>query len=83
MYIQKQLGRVWNNYFVDKLVNELKFIQSEFDECVFYHDTTIYTLHTDNFILAGPGENKIDQIIKDLRNVHLDRSVEDTAMFSW
>eukprot|EP00978_Attheya_sp_CCMP212_P030245 scaffold110477_cov55-Attheya_sp.AAC.1 len=30
---QKQAGRVWNHYLVNKVVNELKFKQSEIDEC--------------------------------------------------
>ena len=35
IYGQKQAGRVWNNYLVNKLVNELGFKQSKSDECVF------------------------------------------------
>ena len=36
IYGQKQAGRVWNKYLVDKLVNVLHFKQSKVDECVFY-----------------------------------------------
>ena len=36
VYGQKNAGRVWNKYLVDKLVNVLKFKQSTVDECVFY-----------------------------------------------
>ena len=32
IYGQKQAGRVWNHYFVNKLVNELGFKQSKVDE---------------------------------------------------
>ena len=32
VYGQKQAGRVWNKYLVDKLVNQLGFIQSKVDE---------------------------------------------------
>jgi hypothetical protein len=35
-YGQKQAGRVWNKYSVDKLVNKLRFKQSKIDECVLY-----------------------------------------------
>ena len=54
VYSQKQAGRVWNKYLVDKLVNKLKFVQSKTDECVFYRGSTIYLLYTDDSILAGP-----------------------------
>jgi hypothetical protein len=36
IYGQKQAGRVWNQFLVSKLVNELGFKQSKVDECVFY-----------------------------------------------
>ena len=35
VYGQKQAGRVWNKYLVDKLVNKAGFVQSKVDECVF------------------------------------------------
>ena len=35
IYGQKQAGRVWNHYLVNKLVNELGFKQSKADKCVF------------------------------------------------
>ena len=37
IYGQKQSVRVWNQYLVKKLVNELGFKQSKVDECVFYN----------------------------------------------
>ena len=37
VYGQKQAGRVWNKYMVEKLTSpEVGFIQSKHDECVFY-----------------------------------------------
>ena len=76
IYGQKQAGRVWNHYFVEKLVNELGFKQSKVYECVFYRGQTIYVLYTDNSILADPSEKDIDQIIKDLRKAKLDLTIE-------
>ena len=35
IYSQKQAGRVWNKYLVDRLVNRVGFVQSKVDECVF------------------------------------------------
>ena len=76
VYGQKQAGRVWNKYLVNKLTNELKFKQSRIDECVFYRGKTIYVLYTDDSILASPDQNEIDQVIKDLRTAKLDITVE-------
>ena len=52
IYGQKQAGRVWNRYLVNKLVKELGFKQSKVDECVstegkhytFFIPTTAYLL---------------------------------------
>jgi hypothetical protein len=71
VYGQKQAGRVWNKYLVDKLINELKFKQSKVDECVFYRGKTLYVLYTDDSLLAGPDQNEIDQIVKDLKKANL------------
>jgi hypothetical protein len=78
LYGQKQAGRVWNAYLVDKLINKLKFTQSKADECVFYRGTTMYVLYTDDSILAGPNQAEIDQLIKELRQANLDLTIEGT-----
>jgi hypothetical protein len=59
VYGQKQAGRVWNQYLVNKLTKELKFEQSKVDECVFYRGKTMYALYTDNSILAGPDQAEL------------------------
>ena len=66
MYGRKQGGRVWNQYLVKKLTKDLKFVQSQTDECVFYRGKTMYVLYTDDSILAGPDSGEIDQIIKEI-----------------
>ena len=71
VYGQKQAGRVWNQYLVDKLINELGFTQSKIDECVFYRGKTMYVLYTDDSLLAGPDQKEIDQIIVDLQKANL------------
>jgi hypothetical protein len=76
VYGQKQAGRVWNQYLVKKLTNELKFVQSKTDECVFYRGSTMYVLYTDDSILAGPDEGKINPIIQDMKRVKLNITVE-------
>jgi hypothetical protein len=76
VYGQKQAGRVWNHFLVDKLVNELHFTQSKVDECVFYRGKTLYELYTDDSLLAGPDKDEIDQVIKDLQKAKLNITVE-------
>ena len=72
IYGQKQAGRVWFQYLKHKLINELKFTQSKIDECVFYRGKTLYVLYTDDSLLAGPDNNEIEQIIKDLKKAKLE-----------
>jgi hypothetical protein len=76
VYGQKQAGRVWNQYLVDKLVNEVGFTQSKVDACVFYRGKTVYLLYTDDSILAGPDQKEIDQCIEDIKKAKLDITVE-------
>ena len=67
IYGQKQAGRVWNQYLVQKLVGELGFRQSKVDECVFYRGRTLHVLYTDDSLLAGPDAQEIEDIIRDLQ----------------
>ena len=71
IYGQKQAGRVWNQYLVNKLIKELGFKQSSIDECLFYKGRVLYALYTDDSILAGPDKGEIDTIIKDMRRIGL------------
>ena len=76
VYGQKQAGRVWNKYLVDRLINQVGFKQSKVDECVFYRGNVIYVLYTDDSILAGPNQDDIDQAIADIKKAGLNITVE-------
>ena len=76
VYGQKQAGRVWNKYLVNKLVNKIGFKQSEVDECIFYKGNVMYILYTDDSILAGPNKNEIKQIIKSIQDTGLNITIE-------
>ena len=52
-YGQKNTGSVWNQYLVKKLKN-IGLKKSNIDEYVLYKGKVMYTLYTDDFILAGP-----------------------------
>ena len=62
VYGQKNAGRTWNKYLVDKLVNKLKFKQSAIDECVFYRKNVLYVLYTDDSIIASPDNKEIEKV---------------------
>ncbi len=76
IYGQKQAGRVWNKYLVDKLTKDVGLVQSKVDECVFYKGKTLYALYTDDSILAGPDQKEIDEIIKQMGAAKLDITEE-------
>ena len=70
IYGQRQAGRVWNKYLVEKLIR-IGFHQSQHDECVFFKGRAMYVLYTDDSILAGPDPNDLDSIMEQIREVGL------------
>ena len=68
VYGQRQASRVWYQYLANILVNKLNFTRSEYDECTFYRGKSIYLLHTDDSILAGPNKKELDQIINEIKS---------------
>jgi Reverse transcriptase (RNA-dependent DNA polymerase) len=82
VYGSKNAGRTWYQYLSKKLVEEVGFVQSKVDECVFYKGTVMYVLYTDDSVLAGPNRKEIDRVIKDIQKVKLNITVEgDTQDF--
>jgi hypothetical protein len=67
LYGQKQAGRVWNQYMVDKL-REVGFQQSLIDECVFYRDDVIFIVYVDDGFFFGSDDDTLTIIIKRLRD---------------
>ena len=66
IYGQKQAGRVWNIYMTEKLVNELGFVQSVVDDCVFYKGNCVMLIYVDDTILMGPDQKEIDTIVESM-----------------
>eukprot|EP00804_Cyclotella_cryptica_P023558 CCRYP_018907-RA/>CCRYP_018907-RA protein AED:0.40 eAED:0.40 QI:0/0/0/1/0/0/2/0/129 len=56
LYGQKQAGRVWNQYMVDKL-REICFQQSLIDECTFNRDDIILTVYVDDGLFFGSNDD--------------------------
>ena len=72
VYGKKQAGRVWYKYLTQKLLEELGFEMSQVDECVFYRGKTVYIIYTDDFILAGPDPEEIEQVLTYLKKANLE-----------
>ncbi len=55
IYGQKQAGRVWNSFLVDKLMS-IGFTPSLIDDCVFFRDDIIFNwaLCQVDFVMAYP-----------------------------
>ena len=74
IYGQKQAGRVWNEYLVDKL-RSIGFNQSLIDDCVFYRNDTIFMVYVDDGIFIGSNDDQLQEAIRDLRDLNL--KIED------
>ena len=74
LYGQKQAGRVWNEYLVNKL-SSIGFTQSLIDECVFYRDDVIFIVYVDDGIFVGSSDEQLIAMVNELQNIGLD--VED------
>ncbi|KAL7484860.1 hypothetical protein ACHAW6_010466, partial [Cyclotella cf. meneghiniana] len=74
IYGQKQAGRVWNQFLVQKL-ESIGFTQSTIDECVFYRDDIIFIVYVDDGIFLGQSDDQFTVIIKELTEIGLE--VED------
>ena len=74
LYGQKQAGRVWNQYLVDKLLS-IGFTQSLVDECVFYRGEVIFIVYVDDGIFMGKNDQLINAAIEELKA--LDLNLED------
>ena len=75
VYGGKAAGRTWNKHLVKKL-EFVGFKQSAHDQCVFYKGTAMYTLYTDDSILAGPDKAELLDIIQQMKDANLDLTVE-------
>ena len=77
IYGQRQAGRVWNKFLIEKL-KKIGFRQSAIDSCVLYRGQTIYVLYTDDSIIAGPSKDELHGAIKDIKQAGLEITVEGT-----
>ncbi len=74
IYGQKQAGRVWNSFLVDKLTS-IGFTTSLIDDCVFFRGDVISMVYVDNGIFLGINNLQLQEVIKEIQNLGL--NIED------
>jgi hypothetical protein len=63
LYGQKQAGWVWYQYLT-KGLEEMGFVKSKIDECVFYYKSCLVLIYVDDSIIMGPMESQIQEVIR-------------------
>jgi Reverse transcriptase (RNA-dependent DNA polymerase) len=66
IYGQKQAGKVWHDYLIERLSNELQFTQSTMDPCILWRGQVILIIYTDDTIITRPNEKDINTAIADI-----------------
>jgi hypothetical protein len=74
IYGQKQAGRVWNSFLVDKLTS-IGFTMSLIDDCVFFRGDVIFMVYIDDGIFLGSNNLQLQEVTKEIQNLGL--NIED------
>ena len=74
LYTQKQARIVWNDHLVSGL-QQIGFVQSKIDQCLFHRSSVIFIVYVDYGIFASPSNASTDLAIADLRVAKYD--IED------
>ena len=76
VYGGKAASRTWYKYLSKILIEDVGFVRSDVDECVFYRGNVMYVLYTDDSILAGPDLSEVERAIEDIKRSKLDITIE-------
>jgi hypothetical protein len=71
---QKQAGRVWNSFLMDKLMS-IGFTPFLIDDCVFFRNDIIFMVYVDDGIFLGNNYSKLSDAICDFQDAGL--NIED------
>jgi hypothetical protein len=74
IYGQKQAGRVWNSFLMDKLMS-IRFTTMLIDDCVFFRGDNIFMVYVDDGIFLGSNDLQLQEVIKEIQNLGL--NIED------
>jgi hypothetical protein len=73
-YGQKQAGRMWNSFLVDKLTS-IGLTTSLIDDYMFFHDDIIFMVYVDDGIFLGSNGLQLQGVIKEIQD--LGHNIED------
>jgi hypothetical protein len=68
IYSQKQAGRVWNSFLLDKLTS-IGFTMSLIDDCIFFCDDIIFVVYMDDGIFLGSNNLQLQEVIKEIQDL--------------
>jgi hypothetical protein len=74
IYGQKQAGRVWDSFLMDKLTS-IGFTTSLIDDCMFFHDDIIFMVYVDDGIFLGSNDLQLQDVNKEIQDLGL--NIED------
>jgi hypothetical protein len=74
IYGQKQAGRVWNSFLVNKLMS-IGFQPLTINDCVFFHDDIIFMVYVDDGIFIGNDDSQLKEAIREIQALGL--NIED------
>jgi hypothetical protein len=74
IYGQKQAGRVWNSFLVDKLPS-IGFQPSTIDDCVFFRGNIIFMVYVDDGIFIRDNDSQLTTAINEIQALGL--NIED------
>ena len=74
IYGQKQAGRVWSEFLIDKLTS-IGFKASLIDDCVFYRNNIIFMVYVDDGIFLGKDDEQLKAVIQKIQAIGL--NIED------
>jgi hypothetical protein len=74
IYGQKQAGRMWNSFLVDKLTS-IGFTTSLIDDCIFFCNDIIFMVYVEDSIFLGSNDLQLQEVIKEIQDLGL--NIED------
>jgi hypothetical protein len=70
IYGQKQAGRMWNSFLMNKLTS-IGFTMLIIDDCVFFRGDIIFMVYVDNGFFLGSNNLQLQEVIKEIQNLGL------------
>jgi hypothetical protein len=68
IYGQKQAGRMWNSFLVDKLTS-IGFTTSLINDCIFFRGDVIFMVYVDDGIFLCRDDSQLQEVIMEIQNL--------------